>query len=304
MNPSCPRGRTRLRAIAVLFTLALVAALAAVPASARSVTRHAGVTLGLAGPLASAADNGSGDTTDASVVDPSSSDTTDTSGDTTDTSGDTSGDASSGDTTDTSGDPTTDGSGDGTLIDDGSDACGDSTGTSGTTDTSGDTTTDGSGDGTSADDGSDTIDLCGDGNGNGSSTTPTGSARLTALRAAVVKHRGVRVTFRLDHPGRVALTLQAQSAGVAAGKRCVAPSAHRAAHKPGKAPSTAKHGKACTRTTALGGSVPITGTAGTNTTTLTRWRGHKLAAGAYTLTATPRAKGARATTTTFHVTGR
>jgi hypothetical protein len=293
VDPS-PRGRTRRRAIAVLFALALVAALAAVPASARTVTRHGAATLG---PLASAADDSSGAAP------------TDTSGDpTTDTSG---GDTSGGDTTDTSGDPTTDSSGDptstdgsgdsssadGTTIDDGSSAC---DGTTGTTDTSGDPTTDGSGDPTSTD-GSDTIAVCDAGSGGTSSTTSTGTARLTALHAAVLKHGGVRVTFRLDRAGRVALTLQAQSAGVSAGKRCVAPAAHKSK---GKATSTAKKGKACTRATALGGSVPFAATAGANTTTLTRWRGHKLAAGTYTLTVTPRAKGARATTTTFHVAGR
>jgi hypothetical protein len=300
VNPS-PRGRTQLRALAVLFALALVAALAAVPASARSVTRHGAATLlAPAGPLASAADDGSGDTTDPSSGDTTSGDTTDTSGDPTtdDSSGDTSSDDGSGD--DSSAD-------DGTTIDDGSSVCDDTTDTS-----SADTTTDSSGDGTSTDgsdgtdgtDGTDTIAVCDDGSGDGSSTTASGSPRVTALHAAVVKRGGVRVTFRLDRAGRVALTLQAQSAGVSSGKRCVVPRAHRAARKSSKARSTAKKGRACTRTTALGGNVPVTGRAGANATTLTRWRGHKLAAGTYALTATPRAKGARAATTTFHVAAR
>lgn len=122
---------------------------------------------------------------------------------------------------------------------------------------------------------------------------------LSALTAAV-SGRGartrVRVTFTLDGPGEVELTLARVEEGVTRGGRCAAAPA-RAAKKAKGSKRGAKRGKKCSRTVELRGSVVVDGEEGANATELRRrWGGRALPAGRYELTATPLDDGDGATT--------
>jgi hypothetical protein len=124
---------------------------------------------------------------------------------------------------------------------------------------------------------------------------------ISAL-AAAVSGRGartrVRVTFTLDGPGEVELTLARVEEGVTRGGRCAAVPAARGAKKAKNAKRNGKRsGKKCTRTVELRGSVVVDGDEGANATELRRrWGGRALAAGRYELTATPLDDGDSATT--------
>jgi len=126
--------------------------------------------------------------------------------------------------------------------------------------------------------------------------------------AAAVSGRGartrIRVTFSLDLPGEIELTLARVEEGVTRGGRCaVAPV--RAAKKAKNAKRAGKRGKRCTRTVELRGSVFVDGAEGANATELRRrWDGRALPAGRYALTATPLDDGGERATTSFALAGR
>lgn len=125
--------------------------------------------------------------------------------------------------------------------------------------------------------------------------------------AAAVSGRGararIRVTFTLDLPGEIELTLARVDRGVTRGGRCAAAPA-----TSGKKFKAAKRGgkrvKPCSRTTALRGSVVVDGDEGANAIELRRrWGGRALPSGRYTLTATP-FDGDESVTATFSLAGR
>lgn len=132
------------------------------------------------------------------------------------------------------------------------------------------------------------------------------AAVLSGL-AATVAGRGararVRVSFTLDLPSAVELTLARVESGVTRGRRCVAAPARSAAVKSraarkGKGKAKGQDGRSCTRTTVLHGSQSLDGDAGANTTGLRRrWGGRALAPGSYRLTAEP--DGGEAVTAAF-----
>jgi hypothetical protein len=115
---------------------------------------------------------------------------------------------------------------------------------------------------------------------------------LQAKASGRARTAQVAVTFALDAPGTVKLTLARSVAGTAAagGKRCVV-----SAGKSGKA---AKKGKRCTRTSTVGGPVSVAGVEGANTVAPRRWKGRKLRPGNYVVTAT---SGGAAKTAAFKI---
>lgn len=119
--------------------------------------------------------------------------------------------------------------------------------------------------------------------------------RLTALRATVAgagRRARVRIAFRLDRAARVTLTLA--PADPAASRRAAC--ARTARPKRG-----AKH-RRCRAPAAPRGAVTIRGRAGANRVELRgRWRGRRLAPGAYRLAATPRSPGARTVRARFAI---
>lgn len=124
--------------------------------------------------------------------------------------------------------------------------------------------------------------------------------------AAAVTGRGartrVRVTFTLDLPGEVELTLARVEEGVTRRGRCAAAPARSA--KQAKGAKGGKRGKRCSRVVELRGSVVVDGDAGANATDLRRrWGGRALAAGSYKLTATP-LDGDASATASFALAGR
>lgn len=125
--------------------------------------------------------------------------------------------------------------------------------------------------------------------------------------AASVSGRGrrarIRVTFSLDLPGAVELTLERSDAGVTRGGRCAAAPARSAAKGKGEAKgsrSGKRAGRSCTRLVTLRGTVTVDGDEGANAVQLRRrWSGRALAAGSYRLTATPADDGGEPVSTTF-----
>jgi hypothetical protein len=130
------------------------------------------------------------------------------------------------------------------------------------------------------------------------------AAPLLTKLAATVAGRGrgakVTVTFTLDTPGEIALTLQRSEPGQTSGKRCVA------AAKKGKkaAKGKGKSGKRCSRTSPVGGTAYVDGDEGANSVTVAKWKARSLKPGSYKLTATPTDDGGRDVTTTFTVAAR
>lgn len=94
--------------------------------------------------------------------------------------------------------------------------------------------------------------------------------RVSALHASARRHGSVRIRFRLDRAGRVTLAL---------------------ARLDGRA----------SRTVGVRGTASVIGRSGANATTLRRWKGHRLKAGSYRLTATPATTGGHGATATFTV---
>ena len=126
--------------------------------------------------------------------------------------------------------------------------------------------------------------------------------QLRALRATVAGQGGrVRVTvaYTLDAPGQVALKLERTEVGTSSGKRCVVPAAKPAGTTAPAARHARRHGKSCTRTTALRGTLLTDGDEGANTLELRRWKGQRIAPGSYRLTAAPKVAGSKVTATTF-----
>lgn len=133
--------------------------------------------------------------------------------------------------------------------------------------------------------------------------------KLSGLAAAVTGRGArtrVRVTFSLDGPGEVELTLRRVEEGVTRRGRCAAAPARSAKQAKGaKGPKGAKRGKKCSRTVELRGAVVVDGDEGANATELRRrWGGRALAAGRYELTATPLDEGGESATTSFALAGR
>lgn len=120
---------------------------------------------------------------------------------------------------------------------------------------------------------------------------------LTALSATVAGEDArltVQLSFRLDEPGKVELTLA--RVGGTASKRAKA-ACPRGVGAKGK---KGKKGKKCGGT--LPGRMLVTGRAGLNRVALRgRWQGKKLAPGGYRLTATPQAAGASGDTVSFKI---
>lgn len=134
---------------------------------------------------------------------------------------------------------------------------------------------------------------------------PQAAPKLTGLAAAVTGRGArtrVRVTFSLDGPGEVELTLRRLQDGVTRRGRCAAAPARSA--KQAKGAKRGKRGKKCSRTVELRGTVVVDGDAGANATELRRrWGGRALAAGRYELTATPLDEGGESATTSFALAG-
>ncbi|MDO8209470.1 hypothetical protein [Conexibacter sp. CPCC 206217] len=131
--------------------------------------------------------------------------------------------------------------------------------------------------------------------------TVVGAPLLRALRATVAgqgRRAHVTVSWTLNTPGDVALTLERTEAGISSGKRCV-PVAAKA--KQARAKQARRHGKSCTRSTAVRGTITTAGEAGANTLELRRWKGRRLAPGTYRLTAEPIGDDPVETTTTFRL---
>mgnify|MGYP001144291773 CR=1 FL=1 len=123
----------------------------------------------------------------------------------------------------------------------------------------------------------------------------TAAPRLTALRATVAgagRRARVRIAFRLSRAARVALTL------APAGRRARRGACARTARPRQR---RAAGGRGCRTATAPRGAVVVAGRAGANRVELRRWRGARLAAGTYRLTATPKGAGARGAHTTFTI---
>lgn len=126
---------------------------------------------------------------------------------------------------------------------------------------------------------------------------------LTQLSAKVGRSRGAKVTvsFTLDLPGEVALTLQRTESGTISGKRCVATSSKRGSKgKTAKGKGGTK-GKRCSRTVPLGGTTHVDGDEGANSFVVAKWKARNLKPGSYKLTATPTDDGGEAVTTTFSI---
>ena len=129
--------------------------------------------------------------------------------------------------------------------------------------------------------------------------------------AATVSGRGrrtrIRVTFTLDLPGEVELTLARTEPGVTRGRRCVpAPATPARAARKGRnaggrhGRGTKTSGRSCTRTVALRGSAYVDGEEGANSADLRRrWGGRALPAGSYRLTATPTDDGGEPVSAAF-----
>lgn len=131
---------------------------------------------------------------------------------------------------------------------------------------------------------------------------------LSGLAAAVTGRGGrtrVRVTFTLDLPGEVELTLARVEEGVTRRGRCAAAPATSAKQAKGaKHGNGGKRGKKCSRTVELHGSLVVDGDEGANATELRRrWGGRALTAGSYKLTATP-LDGDQSATASFTLAGR
>jgi hypothetical protein len=111
-------------------------------------------------------------------------------------------------------------------------------------------------------------------------------------RARCTRPIKLTVSFQLNSPARVMLTLTRALPGRLDRRRCLTPTR-----------KTRKH-RRCTRLIALRGSLTRSGTQGVNRVALTgRIAGHTLAAGSYRLTATPEADGQAGTpqTTAFKI---
>jgi len=133
-------------------------------------------------------------------------------------------------------------------------------------------------------------------------------SRLSAKLAGRGRGAKLTVSFTLDTPGEVALTLRRSEAGTTSGARCVTTAAKKgkqAGHgKGGKKGRGGKRGKRCSRTVTLPGTVLLDGDEGANSFLVTKWKARSLKPGAYTLTATPTDDGGEDVTTTFSVAGR
>ncbi|MDO8186099.1 hypothetical protein Q5424_22410 [Conexibacter sp. JD483] len=135
--------------------------------------------------------------------------------------------------------------------------------------------------------------------------------KLTGKVAGRGRAAKVRVTFTLDQPGEVALSLARTEAGTTSGKRCVTAAATKTKKgakgkqaAKGKAKAKGgKKGKRCSRTAPIGGTAFVDGDSGANAFTVAQWKSRSLKPGSYKLTASP-TDGDADVTTTFTVAAR